>query len=290
LLEGDGEELPLAEVWSAAGWSALQVPLPSGVTEGSLDQVSCATATSCTALGVSLGGPQSAFIAETWNGVTWTGQVLPGSAAETPFALVPVLSMSCASASACMAMVVVGPSGGGLDFSVIAEHLNAGTWSSPALPLPSGATGGGPASVSCPAANSCAAVGDYDNASDQELPLVEGWNGTSWTAAPLPVSTSVAPASLTALSCPSLTACTAVGAYDGEAHQVALQWNGSTLSLEPTATIPGAATAYLNSISCPASSACAATGLAFTAASSESSVLEVSAPDSAAHASALPRR
>jgi hypothetical protein len=72
--------------------------------------------------------------------------------------------------------------------------------------------------VSCVSATACVAVGQKNIKAADQLPLAERWNGRRW----LIQSTPGAPR-LIAVSCPSRTACAAIGVTDG-----AEAWNGKS--------------------------------------------------------------
>jgi len=72
--------------------------------------------------------------------------------------------------------------------------------------------------VSCASASACVAVGGYTNSSGVTRPLVESWNGSSWSVVPSP-SPHPADNFVFGVSCGSAAACTAVGQYINS-HQV----------------------------------------------------------------------
>ena len=65
------------------------------------------------------------------------------------------------------------------------------------------------ASVSCPAAESCYAVGHYLNKAGVETALAEHWNGTAWSIEETPEA--YAKSALTGIWCDETTSCNAVG-------------------------------------------------------------------------------
>jgi len=73
-------ELPVAEHWNGANWTVQHVPLPAGVTTGSLSAVSCRSAAACIAVG-SIATPDQRSntkpLAEQWNGTSWTVRATP---------------------------------------------------------------------------------------------------------------------------------------------------------------------------------------------------------------------
>jgi hypothetical protein len=58
----------LAERWNGTRWSIQHTPNPAGGSNSTLDGVSCASATACTAVGGSFDGTPGVTLAERWNG------------------------------------------------------------------------------------------------------------------------------------------------------------------------------------------------------------------------------
>jgi hypothetical protein len=72
-----GEQFTLAYRFNGSTWSLQSTPNPSGATESVFQDVSCATETSCTAAGSSVGGGSTKTLAEKWNGTSWLIQGTP---------------------------------------------------------------------------------------------------------------------------------------------------------------------------------------------------------------------
>lgn len=120
--------------------------------------------------------------------------------------------------------------------------------------------------VSCVSTTACTAVG----AASETLfsggsTLVESWNGTTWAihSSPTPVG-AIFPA-LFGVSCPSATACTAVGYYQNSAGvtvTLAEHWNGSTWVRQGTKNpSSGSVISGLDGVSCHYEIGCTAVGL-----------------------------
>jgi len=58
----------LAERWNGTKWSIQTTPNPVGGSNSTLDGVSCASASTCTAVGGYNNGTTGATLAERWNG------------------------------------------------------------------------------------------------------------------------------------------------------------------------------------------------------------------------------
>ena len=95
---------PLAEMWNGTSWSAVTVPVPSGINGASnLYSVSCVATNVCQALGTAFTGTTPGVY-----GVQWNGTTLSLTTAATPTvaagALVEANGMSCSSPTACVAV------------------------------------------------------------------------------------------------------------------------------------------------------------------------------------------
>jgi len=231
----------LAEKWNGRRWVIVSTPKPFGVNRGGarLNAVSCATASVCTAVGTAGG----ATLVERWNGAKWVIQhalnpngesseldgvscpspkvcIAVGTGAEqwngstwmvTPTNASDGNNVALLSAVSCVEVTVCTAVGAG----PLAESWNATSWTQTSPPPPAGFT---PrlTGVSCPTVTFCIAVGsvERDNGGG-DATYAYLWNGTTWTAqTPGPPSTGN---HLTAVSCTSPIACTAVGDTNGVA-------------------------------------------------------------------------
>src|SRR5215472_10279576 len=116
-------------------------------------------------------------------------------------------------------------------------------------------------SVSCPAANSCMAVGTYSKASGAGTTLTERWNGARWLIQPAPSPARAVVSGLFGVACTAPSACTAVGgttSRSGAQTPLAERWNGSTWQIQHIPS-PGEGV-ILNGVACPSPSACIAVG------------------------------
>jgi hypothetical protein len=115
--------------------------------------------------------------------------------------------------------------------------------------------------VSCPAANSCMAVGTYTKASGAGVTLAERWDGSKWRIQPTPSPSGAAWSNLFGVSCVSASACEAVGttaSRSGALKVLAERWNGSRWQIQPAPSPAGGG--QLNGVSCSSPSACTAVG------------------------------
>ena len=175
--------------------------------------------------------------------------------------------VSCPSTTLCAAV--------GVNVSGVAQawlfKAEGSTWSSEpqSLPTPGGGTELTLRSISCSSTTACTAVGSYYAASESKFkPLVERWNGSSWSlqTAPNPSSGSAEQAML-AVSCPTSTSCTAVGTANNVPF--AESWNGTSWSVQSIPAPSPSVKSTLEGVSCN-STICTAVG-SFDETSAESS-------------------
>src|SRR5262249_22596063 len=127
--------------------------------------------------------------------------------------------------------------------------------------------------VACTGPSACTAVGAaVDSAGDPVGPaLAERWDGTTWSIQPTPNPPSPGGGTLNWVACPSLSACTAVGAAvdpsSAPLATLAERWNGTRWSIQPTPNPAGGQGPRLEGVACPSPSACTAVGGSFANAS-----------------------
>lgn len=241
-----------SEQWNGSKWTLLSTPAPTGATFSWLDEISCTSASACTAVG--FWETKSGFnhpLAERWNGSAWSVQTVPfpEGSEDAVFG-----GVSCPSATVCEA---VGSSLG----TTLAERWNGSAWSVQTTPNVTGRENLLNA-VSCVSTSECFAVGRDGGASSSSA-LSERWGGTTWEIVPIPSASETGSNSLTSVSCSSSTTCTAVGDYGlgtEPSRPAAEFWNGAAWELEPPALVSGAPYGDLESVSCPLLTTCTATG------------------------------
>jgi hypothetical protein len=251
-----GASAPLAEQWNGSTWAIQSVPLPTGAVGAVLEAVSCASASDCTAVGWSATSSDAvSTLAEQWNGSTWTVESTPTrSKGETE-----LLGVSCPSANVCVAVGTVAP--GSNTPEGLIDRWNGSTWKAQTVAKPAGVTHIGLQGVSCTSGTNCTAVGSYFQATEDQAPLAEQWNGSTWTVQSTP-SLPGSDNTLSGVSCRTATSCTAVGAdnISGQFESLAEQWNGSTWTVATLPSPAGSKTGYLNGVSCPSARNCTAVG------------------------------
>jgi hypothetical protein len=248
----------VAEQWNGSSWTALPLapPQPPNFLTASMLGISCASANACIAVG-RLG---YATHAELWNGSTWTALTTPTDALPTGFSSGALTSVSCASATACTAV-------GYEDPDVNTEFINclvavryclpyppvidvsqlvtiAESWNGNAWQLQSTAQGGGTGAffgASCPSSTVCTAVGEYAPSNGEVfIPLANRSTNGVWSPQVAQSPKGRTFSALDAVSCPSLSACTAVGGYDlvttnsFSTHSLVERWNGKNWAIQST--------------------------------------------------------
>lgn len=245
----EGHLTPLVERWNGHDWVREQT---AHRIRGDLYGVSCPSARACMAVGAT-------NLAERWNGHQWSVQRVP-HANEYLFAV------SCSSATACTA---VGSR------SITASHRsvplaarwNGRDWSVQATPNVPRSNETWLQGVSCPSATVCTAVGFAGiGRGDAKLPVAERWNGHRWSLQTIPGPTASHQPDLQGVSCPSTSACTAVGDYIRGRSVLTLteHWDGRHWSAQETRnptihTVPESGTFFYR-VSCPSAQTCTAVG------------------------------
>ena len=251
------------EQQNGTAWTDTEAPQPSdsgsgadqgfwfGSNQCGFDEpcraVSCPSVSFCVAVGNYLDSADhfQAVIDTETNG-TWTSATaaLPSDAATDVTTNHPanrLFSVSCSTATSCVAV------GGYINqdgvFNGLIDTLSGTTWTGKVAPLPSGASTStnnlsNLQGISCASATSCAATGQYLDASSGNLGLLEVLANGTWTPSTAPLPSDAATGSdqhaiILQTSCPSTTFCAAVGLYDNPALRVKPvieTWNGTAWS------------------------------------------------------------
>ena len=179
-----------------------------------------------------------------------------------------VLGTDCPDPSFCVAVgaSIAGINSNHSSFTSLVERWDGSSWSLTPVPVPPGAAGAGFFAVDCTSATDCWAVGArLGVAGNNTEPLIEHWDGSSWTAAVSPALPGTGAGLLQGVACGSATDCWALGVTDDDTgaalHSVAEHWDGSTWSLVPVAP-SGQTYDQLTGVTCPSASDCWAVGAA----------------------------
>jgi alpha-tubulin suppressor-like RCC1 family protein len=255
-----GVKVALAERWNGSEWSLQQTAYLEGAKEAKLSGVSCASATACTAVGNYKNASGTHLpLAEHWDGTRWEAQTMPNPEGSQNTIL---YSVSCTSATACEAAGYYVQTKGGA--APLAERWDGAKWTVQSTPNPAGSQDSYLTGVSCSTANACTATGLWVNASSTTVTLAERWDGSKWAIQSTPNPEGAEESELIGVSCTSVTACAATGAYinsSGVQVPLAEAWNGSKWETQSAPSPAGAKAAFLyGGVSCASSSACVSAG------------------------------
>ncbi len=246
----EGQAASLGERWNGSSWALQSTPnTVPGTPEARFENISCASSTSCMAVGdikQSSTTPWKARYLAVWNGSTWESKL--GTIDGNSGYGVSCVGTTCRT---------VGRSGGILWSDVWTE--SGGKWSltkSHLLLPPSGATDPKLGDISCTSSSACTAVGSYVK-EGKTMTLAQRWNGSAWSIQTTPNPES-GNAELLGVSCEAASSCTAVGKQGSSSY--AMRWNGSSWSATSTPSPAGAAASDLQNVSCTSSSFCMAAG------------------------------
>ncbi len=251
----------LVEHWNGRAWAQQASPNPNGSGDvfPQLNAVSCVTASDCTTVGTDFTTSNTAnTVAEQWNGSSWSVATTPDASGATTSTLTGV---SCETSTFCMAVGSAGTTSP--DVISLAEQWNGSAWSVDTTPNVEGAIQTFLTSVACPTTSECLAVG-YSLASSGTDPIVEQWNGTTWTLVNPPVPTGSADNELTAIACPGASTCFATGRTYATSSSAPLTlaevWDGTGWTTMNTPNPSAMVGAFFNSVSCPTPTDCEAAG------------------------------
>ena len=252
--DSGAQNLGLIETLDNGGWTASEAPAPAGGSSVPLLSVSCGAVGFCAAV-----NEFNAAI-DTVSDGTWTATnpPLPANAGGQGEGL---NSVACPSAGSCVAVgsYLIGEQRQGLF-----EDLSNGAWTVTQAPLPGDASTTDSAqfnSVTCSNAQSCQAVGIYNEPVDPDWGegVIDTLTNGSWAAAG-----SESNADFNAAACAGTT-CVAAGYYAAETGGLIDTgshggWTATEPSLPANASTTNSPEANLQSVSCVTSGFCAAVG------------------------------
>lgn len=235
----------IAPVASAAGgWVEQPAPSPASSAFTFLLGISCSAEDFCVAVGhwtlPGNGGTLGdAPLVEQWDGTAWS--IVPSP--TPPGALTAyVYGVSCTSSSACVAVGAYDTSASWSNPSIpFAERWDGSSWTLQSVPDPDPSLFADLVGISCSSERACTAVGAADAVSNGPHPLVERWDGTSWSVQPSPTS---AIGALSSVSCPAASSCVAVGIDQSDVNSpaglpLAETWDGTGWTVRSPAHQPG---------------------------------------------------
>jgi hypothetical protein len=250
-LSNGGSQVPHAEHWNGSGWAVQKIPGPAGVDNAFLIGLSCASKTSCVAVGFSTKSGKMHSLGERWNGKTWQITATPNPAGQKT---VELNSVSCASASFCLA---TGTFNGG----TFAATWNGKSWKqTSSVPNAKGAIRASLNGVSCLTSKDCFAVGTSVT-KHKTVPLAERWDGKKWSPLTVPAPGGAIASSLQGISCAPDGTCAAVGSeVHGSDGVIAYAWTGKRWVSHQFSVPPGSLSQIVGAVSCNSATACMAVG------------------------------
>lgn len=262
-----GDTFPLAWTWNGKALTPVAAPpMPAGVVNFSVGDVSCVTASSCVMIGsafTSSATPRLIVVIDRWESGKWTMRTVgltAGTYAEFD-------GLSCLSASYCVASAL------GISSSFGIKPLLA-SWNGTALrlfnaPVPRGVSSALLTDVSCVSAVSCVATGDSLSLSNgASYGFTDVLTGKTWAAAAIAWPKGSASSLLMAVSCASAKSCVAVG-VDGvnaastanSGHAAAVSYNGKAWTVQKNVPLPARGTvSEFGGVSCATATRCVASG------------------------------
>jgi len=124
-------------------------------------------------------------------------------------------------------------------------------------------------SIACANSSFCVSVGSEDVGN----PLIEQWNGSSWSVATVP--NPGAASELLSVSCAGPSFCVAVGDFNGAVSPLVDQWNGSTWTQVTPVNPAGSSQTSFNRVDCLSATWCMAIGFSTDLAANRLPLAEV---------------
>jgi hypothetical protein len=234
-----------------AGGSPLPYPLTGQYT---LTGVSCASPVACTAVGEIAYAHDVAPAVLRWNGKAWSVQHAPNPPLHGGSILKAV---SCSRPDDCIAVGVRG----GYQQGTLAELWNGKSWSVQPTPLEHADSELN--AVACSSPTACTAVGDrlMSKPPGNLVTVAMRWNGKTWALQSTP-NPPTAESELFSVSCPTATACTAVGSNGLVLSSAILaeHWNGRAWKLQSVPK-PAGGPGRMRSVACASATYCVAAGI-----------------------------
>lgn len=245
--------------FGATTWTELTPPKPAEITASQLRDASCLSeGGTCTAVGVyTKAGVEKPYGTRRVEAGTWTlYDPLPLPGGITSAALNDV---SCTAAAACTAVGDFKEAGEPRTYVI---RWNGTKWSVQASPNVEGATSNVLTSVSCASATICTAVG-YAEVGGSYQPLIERWNGATWSIQSNSLPAGGEEGKLFGVSCRLESMCLAVGRYwdeSGVGHAHVTELNGGSWANVAAPRPAFAQGSHLEDVACGPGSPCRAVG------------------------------
>jgi hypothetical protein len=174
VLTSAGATEAIVEHWNGHAWQISSGATPAGVVSSGLLGITAISRDDVWAVGdISAQSSGSQPLIEHWSGSGWQVISSPALSATVSF-------LTGVSADSAHDVWAVGVSGS----ATLVEHWDGSSWSVVPSPNP-GANGNELNAVAAVSADNVWAVGDYRDSNFAELPLIEHWDGSSWSVVPI---------------------------------------------------------------------------------------------------------
>ena len=199
----------LAMAWDGETWTATATPIPSGATAGELTDLSCASGTSCVAVGTyTTSSEATKALSVSWDGSEWSEIETPSPEGATQSELADI---ACQASGACTAVGSYLAADGTRRTLAMSR---TSSWMIGTTGPVQGSTESMLSGLVCPTASLCVAVGSAEIDGNQQ-PLTQRWEEDSWAE---PEASGPPFAShgsrLSAISCLESGHCTSVGSVN----------------------------------------------------------------------------
>jgi hypothetical protein len=214
----------LVERWNGSGWQVTSSPNVAG-RSNDLNAVAATSASNAWAVGDSYDGSHLHTLIEHWNGTSWKLVSSPNVGTDSE-----LLAVAASSASNAWA---VGDSLNGSTRHTLIEHWNGTSWKVVTSPN-RGTLSNGLAGVAVTSTSNAWAVGyNVSATTDEDRPLIERWNGQTWSLVSSPAPFPFTDERLNAVAATSVSNAWAVGdSVNQESHTIVEHWDGTGWSVE----------------------------------------------------------
>jgi hypothetical protein len=152
-VNASGHYQTLVENWDGTAWTIVASPNTSTTQDNKLNDVSCISSSSCTAVGTYFEAPNYKTLVENWDGTAWTIAASPNASNSWNM----FHAVSCASSWACTAVGEYYNAGGYIQ--TLIETRDGGNWTIEESPNSSTKQGNDLYGVTCNSSSACTAVG-----------------------------------------------------------------------------------------------------------------------------------
>lgn len=248
----------LVEKWDGASWSIVSSPNTSPTQSNVLNDVTCASASDCWAVGFWYDGTFLHTLIERWNGLSWSIVASPNT---SPTEFNELIGVTCSSANECWAVGYYTKDG---VTQTLTEKWNGASWSIVISPNNGTTRTNVLNDVSCSSPNACWGVGYY-NAGGFGQTLILFWNGAAWSVVSSPNADTARVNVLNSVTCVSANDCWAVGngqRAGGSAtdETLILRWQGALWDIVGSPNGDFAYISFLYDVTCTAADNCWAVG------------------------------